>query len=67
MDFSVMWKELGGYRLSLSVLSKGKSFSISCHHINPKSVLQTHSSLLHFTGKHLRRAQIGPKNCTEDL
>lgn len=36
VDFSVAWKELGHYRHPLSVLCKGKSFSISCHHINPK-------------------------------
>lgn len=42
-----LWKELGHYRLPLSVPCEGKSL-ISCHHMNPKSVLQTQSSLLGF-------------------
>lgn len=46
MDFSLAWKELGHYRLPLSVTCEGKSFSVSCHQINPKSVLQIGSSFL---------------------
>jgi len=36
VDFSVAWKETGHYKLPLSVLCEGKSFSVRCRQINSK-------------------------------